>query len=180
MKKFTLTAVGRDQTGIVSRLTEVLYKHNFNIEDSSMTRLGSEFAIILIMTASEDTDSPKLLESLSKIEKDIGLSIHFKEIAEEDNKVEMVGNHLITVYGADKEGIVFKTGELLAGNNISITDLKTKTNHSEDSSDIYVMVIEANFPDALDATDIETKLNSLGKELDVHITVKEIEIFDSL
>ena len=184
MKKFTLTAVGRDQTGIVSRLTEILYKYNINIEDSSMTRLASEFAIILIMTAPDDLDSSKLLETLSVLEKEIGLSIQFKETKDGEATKELTGNYLITVYGADKEGIVFKTGELLASNHISITDLQTKTNHNitDNSSDkdIYIMIIEANFPNNVSPLDIEKKLIELGKEIGVHVTLKEIEIFEGL
>ncbi len=188
MKKFTLTAVGRDQTGIVSRLTQVLYKYKINIEDSSMTRLGSEFAVILIMTAPSDLDSAKLLDSLSKVEKEVGLSIQFKEMDEEDTGETLTGNYLITVYGADTEGIVFKTTNLLAELGVSITDLNSKKGAGKDSGDkdIYIMVIEANIPEGpegpetVNAEDIEDKLTELGKEIGVHITVKEIEIFEGL
>lgn len=179
MKKFTLTAVGKDKTGIVSSVTETLYRHNVNIEDSTMTRLASEFAIILIMTAPDDTDSSALLSDLKEVENKIGLTIQFKEIENKTNEA-VTGNHLITVYGADQAGIVYKTAKLLSDNDISITDLESKKGSGkvEDDKNVYIMVIEANIPE--DSRSIEDKLNNLAKEIGVHITVKEIEIFEGL
>ncbi len=50
MKRYALSAIGRDTPGMVAKVTKELYVHGCNIEDSSMTRLEDEFAIILIMS----------------------------------------------------------------------------------------------------------------------------------
>ncbi|MBI5345287.1 MAG: ACT domain-containing protein, partial [Deltaproteobacteria bacterium] len=61
MKRYALTAVGRDRPGIVAAVTKALYDHACNIEDSTMTRLEDEFAIILIMSAPGDINEKPLL-----------------------------------------------------------------------------------------------------------------------
>ena len=180
-RKFTLTAVGGDRTGIVSAVTEALYKHNINIEDSSMTRLGEEFAIILIMTSPDDVNTDGLKSTLKEVEDKMALAIELKELTE--SKAETVtGNHIITVYGADQSGIVYKTSKLLADTGVSITDLESKTGKGKENEnkDIYIMVIEAHVPESLTTEELEEKLATLAKEIGVHITVKELEIFDSL
>jgi glycine cleavage system transcriptional repressor len=54
MKKwFALSAIGRDRPGIVADLAELIYECDCNLEDSSMTLLGSEFAVLLLLTGEE-------------------------------------------------------------------------------------------------------------------------------
>lgn len=47
---FALSAIGRDRPGIVADLAELIYECDCNLEDSSMTILGSEFAVLLLLT----------------------------------------------------------------------------------------------------------------------------------
>jgi len=51
MKKYILTAFGKDKPGIVASITEILYKMGANIEDSSMSRLSGQFVIMLLFTS---------------------------------------------------------------------------------------------------------------------------------
>jgi glycine cleavage system transcriptional repressor len=48
MKHYLLLAAGPDRLGIVASVTRVLYRHGCNLADSSMTRLGNEFAMLVI------------------------------------------------------------------------------------------------------------------------------------
>ena len=47
---FALSAIGRDRPGIVADLAQLIYDCDCNLEDSSMTILGSEFAVLLLLT----------------------------------------------------------------------------------------------------------------------------------
>src|SRR5262249_15845354 len=44
---FALSAIGRDRPGMVADLAELIFECDCNLEDSSMTVLGSEFAVLL-------------------------------------------------------------------------------------------------------------------------------------
>jgi glycine cleavage system transcriptional repressor len=57
---FALSAIGRDRPGIVADLAELIYECDCNLEDSSMTILGSEFAVLLRSPA-----NPGIAERLS-------------------------------------------------------------------------------------------------------------------
>src|SRR5438128_8719920 len=51
MKKwFALSAIGHDRPGIVADLAELIYECDCNLEDSSMTILGGEFAVLLSLS----------------------------------------------------------------------------------------------------------------------------------
>jgi tRNA pseudouridine38-40 synthase len=51
---FALSAIGRDRPGIVADLAELIYECDCNLEDSSMTILGTEFAVLLLLSGEGD------------------------------------------------------------------------------------------------------------------------------
>jgi len=69
---YVLWAFGADRPGIVSGITEVLFKNKCNLEDSSMMRLGSEFGVLLIFSSNKP---------LGRLRFPKGLNIGFKPIA---------------------------------------------------------------------------------------------------
>ena len=47
MHNLIISAIGSDRPGIVSKLAGIITNHGGNIEKSRMTRLGSDFVIIV-------------------------------------------------------------------------------------------------------------------------------------
>lgn len=172
MKYFLITAFGEDRPGIVKAVSEVLYKHNFNIEDSSMTRLNNEFTIMLIVQTDDNITEEQLKEEFKKIEQEYNLNIYIKQIPFETlEKSKEIGEiYSIIVYGADKPGIVYKVAKLLADKGINISDLRT-----EKSKDLYVMVIEAEFPKNLKIEEFEKDIDRLKHDINVDISLEKIE-----
>lgn len=181
MKRFALTAVGRDRPGIVAAVTKALYEHRCNIEDSSMTILEDEFAMILIMTMPERENALPLRTELEAAEKSMGLAIHLKEIPREKGTEAKrpLSNYIITLHGADKAGIVYKTATLLSEKGINITDLETKI-LGEDKKKIYIMVMEVYAPSSVNTDKVADELANLGKALGVTIRIKPLEAFEPL
>jgi glycine cleavage system transcriptional repressor len=179
MGRYALTAVGRDRPGIVAAVTKALYEHGCNIEDSSMTILQDEFAVILIMSTPDTIDTDSLKKALEGVEGSMGLTIHLKEIEKEEAPKGPESNHLVTVSGYDRPGIVYKTTETLAKWGANITDLETKVVHGEDKN-IYILLMEVFLPEDIDEKVVEDKLKSLGESLGVTITVKPIESYEAL
>ena len=52
-----MSAIGKDRPGIVADLAELIFEHGCNLEDSSMTILGGEFAVLLLFTAATPISS---------------------------------------------------------------------------------------------------------------------------
>lgn len=177
MKRYALSAVGRDKPGIVAAVTKALYEHGCNIEDSSMTTLEDEFAIILIMSMPEGK-TPALSKELKRVEKKMGLSIHFKEISTVPQRISPPGNYIISLHGADHAGIVFKTAQALARLGVNITDIETKIVGT--AAKVYIMLIEVFIPDEADRKKAEEELKALEKELGVTIKIKPVEAFEPL
>ena len=179
MKRYALTAVGKDQPGIVAAVTEPLYAHECNIEDSSMTILAEEFAIILIMSVPDSVEHEKLKNAIDEASEKLGLSVHLKEIGEATAVESRASDHLVTVSGYDRPGIVYKTTKMLAKWGANVTDLTTKV-VAGDEGKIYIMIMEVRFPDNIVDEAVEGSLKALGDSLGVAIGIKAIESYDPL
>ena len=54
-EQLVITALGDDRPGIVDELSKALFKHNLNIEDSRMSVLGGEFAVLLLVSGPQQS-----------------------------------------------------------------------------------------------------------------------------
>ncbi|BAT71218.1 glycine cleavage system transcriptional repressor [Thermosulfidibacter takaii ABI70S6] len=172
MKRYVIFTIGEDKPGIVASISKVLYELNCNIEDSSMTILKNQFAIILIV-AVPDTVEHKTLETKLRQEAE-RLNLHFllKEINGESQDKKWATHCLIKIFGEDKTGIVYKVSSYLASLGVNISDMRTKLSGRE--TKLYAMLIEAEVPENVDFEELEEGLRSIAKELDVDITVEEV------
>ena len=100
MNSLIISAVGSDRPGIVSELTGIITNHGGNIEESRMTKLGSDFTIIMLVTVDPKWEE-SLIVALQAIKE---LSITTKST--EPNTFITDENCQISLNGADNEGIV--------------------------------------------------------------------------
>jgi len=80
---------------------------------------------------------------------------------------------MISVYGADKPGIVYRVARELGDRKINITDLNTKL-IGEKGTPVYVMMIEAVLNADTEIEDVESWMAGLKQELSVDISVRSI------
>src|SRR5438128_12152044 len=65
---FALSAIGRDRPGIVADLAGLIYECDCNLEDSSMTILGSEFAVLLLLSCEGEDVERRLSAGCKRLE----------------------------------------------------------------------------------------------------------------
>ena len=174
MAHFALTIIGRDRPGIVSQVTEILYRIGCNIADSSCSILGGQFAMILIIAHPDFTDRDSFGDAFAPLEEG-NLSVFLRTLKPGGEKSPHYDGELcmISVYGSDKPGIVYKVAKTLGDRNVNITDLHTKLVGKE-SRPVYVMMIEAVLPADLTYEELDKILQSLKTEMQVDITLRSI------
>jgi len=174
MNHFALTIVGRDRPGIVSQVTEILFNLGCNIADSSCSILGGQFAMILILAHPQYTNRESFGDAFQPLEDD-DLTVALRVLKPGgETRSEIKGDLcMISVYGADQPGIVYRVAKVLGDNRVNITDLNTKLVGSEQRP-VYVMVIEAMLPDAVSEEDVNGWLAPIRDELQVDVTVRTI------
>ncbi|MEF3255598.1 MAG: ACT domain-containing protein [Deferribacterales bacterium] len=169
---YAITFVAEDRPGIVADVTKILYENGFNIEDSSSTLLRGMFAMILIVSKKEALDIKEVEDIFSQLNY---MKISVKKVNRNYHPLKG-DSYSISVYGADKAGIVYKVTDYLAKKSINIIDLQTKVAGKEDKP-IYIMIMEIIAPEGLDKNWIND-LKSLSKEVGVDISVKYIETYE--
>jgi glycine cleavage system transcriptional repressor len=180
MGHFTVSVVGPDRPGIVAGISRVLYELGFNIEDSSSTILSGMFAMILVVGHGVDSDEGELSAAFDGARRDLGLTVTVHSLAggELVRESPFRGTpHVISVYGADRPGIVYRVSRALAERKVNVVDLKTQVVGSKERP-VYVMVLEADIPDGYDVAALEAELAALAKELSVSVSVRSVETLE--
>lgn len=159
MEHVALTAVGADQPGIVAALTGVLMDLGCNLEDSTMSILRGQFAVLLVIAVPDDTGAEVVESSLAPVSERLGLTIVVRPLpqipaanrggpeveTEDDNQV-----YAFSVHGADRPGIVHRAAEALAEAGGNIIDLSTRLVGS-DAEPVYVLTLTVGFGPGTDA-----------------------------
>ena len=176
-----LTATGKDQPGIVASVTKLLFDLGCNLEDSAMTRLGDEFAIMLMFSAPPGGSNERLERAVSPIARRFGLSVNLRPLS----KAEASGaglreraTHRISVYGADRPGIVYRVSTLLARLRVNITDVSTHRTHPSKhakAKPLYLMLLEVELPARVAAGHLDRQLRSLAKRLGCEVSLRSVQ-----
>jgi glycine cleavage system transcriptional repressor len=170
MRSFTLAATGRDRPGIVAAVTEALLAHGVNIEDAEMAILRGHFAIVLVLAAPDDVDVDSLRARLDAVAAEVPLeALSLSEVEALGGGPRPEVSHAISVYGADRPGIVHAVAGALADLGVNIVDLSTRVVGDEP---LYAMLIEVTLPAGLDDATLEGALGRVAAELGVDVSAR--------
>ena len=178
MRRWIVTALGKDRPGIVAAVTERLYRIGCNLEDSAMTRLGGEFTIMLVCSAPTRLSHPALSEAFRPLSRRLGLSISVKQLPPDEavRPAKRGPAYLISVYGADRPGIVFHVSQALARTRVNITDVHThRSPGGRGGSALYLLLLEVELPRRLKSGALERTLRQLGKRLGVEVSLRQAD-----
>lgn len=171
MRELAVTAIGRDHPGIVARLAGALLELKGNLEDSQMSILGGHFAVMLLVSVPDSTERAHVAERLAGVAEELELeALSVAEVGPGSEPSQPT--HVLSVYGADRPGIVHSVSSALAELAVNITDLETKLTGSEEAP-VYVMVLEVALGTAVPG-DVEAALHRAGGEAGVEVSLREL------
>ena len=118
-----LSAIGNDRTGVVQDITKVILACGGNIEESRMTTLGAEFAVLMLVSGNWHTLS-RLESALDKLADD-NLSISIRKTDAKPVRSDCMP-YAVDVVSLDQQGIVYNLADFFAKRNIEIADVATR------------------------------------------------------
>ena len=167
MSHVAVTAVGADRPGIVAAVTKVLVDHGCNLEDTSMTILRGHFAMMLVVDVPTGLDAAELESSLAAPTADLGLVVTVRPIEEGVVAPADAGEEwTVSVYGADRPGIVYGVAGLLAQMGVNIIDLTTRV-IGEPGKPVYAMLLDVTLPADVAGADLQRRLEAMAADLGV-------------
>jgi glycine cleavage system transcriptional repressor len=170
-KHLVVTVSGHDRPGIVEHITKLLLEYHGNVEASRMSRLGGEFAILMMVSIPENKFD-HLRESV-------------RHLRDEDYKVTTRSTergfsarfagwlpYRVEVRGADHEGIVHQFSHYLAERGANIESLDTEVIKAPMSgAPLFTMKAVVVVPPNFSLHDLRLSLETLGDELGVDTAV---------
>lgn len=164
MKNWSLvTLVGADQMGIVAKVTHALAVADCELGETSMMRMGDNFSMMLRVRH----QTQELRALLKDVCDEFGLHLHIDNDADEAMAVDSKDPDVnITVYGADRSGIVSEVIGALSEVGLNIIDLETAVAGTKDKP-IYIMTIEGQALQGIDALNEAAK--NISNEIELNI-----------
>ena len=167
---YAVTVIGEDRPRIVAAVANVLFDAGCNLEDVSSTILRGHFSMVLIVRAPEGSDAASLQERFDEISSQIGLVIAVRTVAEAPARITLP-THMVSVYGADRPGIVYRIAQRLADSDVNITDLTSRV-IGPDEAPVYALMLEVAAPGH---EDLQGSLEAVAQELQIDVTVRDLE-----
>lgn len=179
-KRFIMTAFGKDRPGFIADISQLIYENRCNLEDSTMTGLSDEFAMIFLVEGTEEDpmEEPlekRLLRECRRLEKEKGISAFVRQINGEITKPKQTTTKkTLHIEGLDQAGIVYKISRYLADNYINISNFDSRMSHSaQTGAAIYTINIQIEVPTNFTSELLDEGLNHIGNDLNVDISVVE-------
>lgn len=117
-----LTALGPDRPGIVKEIASYVRRHGGNIEDTRMSKLGGEFAVLVLITGQDESIS-KLEQSLSELDVALGISCFMKRTLTSPPSGTL---YQLEASGFDQPGIVESVSQVLAEKGVNVTSFSSR------------------------------------------------------
>jgi glycine cleavage system transcriptional repressor len=118
-----ISALGKDQPGIVNQLATVVLECGCNISDSRMTVLGSEFAVIMLVSG-KWSGIAKVEDHLARLQDKLGLTVVTRRTELREGTARVIP-YAVEVVAMDHPGIVHDIAEFFSSRNINVEDLYT-------------------------------------------------------
>ncbi len=171
---FILSAIGSDRPGLVAELAQLVFDCDANLEDSRMTILGTDFAVILLCSSAVKDTADRIAVGAKRLEREHGLTILLRSL--EGGKrppVPAPGTRLyrIEAVGEDRAGIVASLCRVLADRGVNIAELTTHSRPGPGGSPHYELMVLAEVPKNLDARALREALEQEGDRLVIDVAM---------
>ena len=177
MKRVALTFLGKDRPGIIACVSEALSKLGCNIEDTTMTLLQGEFAMILIAALPSPLVEKRLKKFFKHFKLRWGLNYFWrplrKGLVRGEKHPPGSNTYVISVMGKDRTGIVYHTSLILARHGVNITDLNSRI-VGEGKKSIFAMVLEADAPKNFHFKSLDREWKKLKSRLKVEVHIRPL------
>ena len=170
-RQFVFSLTGTDRVGIVDDITQSLLELGANIETSRMSRLGGEFAVLMLISLADGQDQAldRTIADLAK--RGYKITTTPTEQAYAEAHPGWIPYH-IEVHGADHEGIIHTIAHGLRLHGISIESMDTATNRAPNSgTPLFSMKASVVVPPELNEKTWQAHLDEVSQEQHVDIRI---------
>ncbi len=147
-------------------LAKVILACGGNIEESRMTTLGSEFAMLLLVSGNWHTLS-RLESGLDKLADDSNLTFAIRKTDERPLKGDRMP-YAVDVVALDQQGIVFNLANFFASRDIEIADVATRSYAAAHTgAPMFAVQMAVNVPSSVHVAQLREEFHELCDRLNL-------------
>ena len=166
-----LTVIAEDHPGIISTVSEVLYKHGGAWTESSMASLAGQFAGILLAWVESGT-AEACVKELQGLESQ-GLHV-IAQLGEAPRDAVATREYVLDLVGNDRRGIVHDITSILARHDVNVQQLETVVESVPmGGGEVFKATARLLVPKNTDIDTLEGELEAIANELMVKITLEQ-------
>lgn len=169
-----ISAIGNDRAGVVQDLTKVVLSCGGNIEESRMTTLGSEFAMLLLVSGNWHTLS-RLEQGLDKLCENDNLQVSIRKTdvkPVEENRMP----YAVDVVALDQQGIVFNLANFFATRDIEIADVATRSYAAAHTgAPMFAVQMAVNVPSSVHIAQLRDEFLELCDRLNLDAILEPVK-----
>jgi glycine cleavage system regulatory protein len=171
-KLLVMTVIGADRPGLVESVAALVAEYGGNWLESSMSRLGGQFAGILRVEVPGDRERSLVsaLEGLTA--KGLHVVVHTDQPppAAEASRLS-----ILDIVGHDRPGIVRQISHTLASAGVNVEELHTECSSAAMSGEsLFKAHAKLSIPGSVDVPELRSKLEQIAADLIVEISFSEI------
>ena len=171
---YVISVIGEDRVGIVSKVTQFLFKKGFNIVDIEQSVIHSQFTmVLLIQLLHVRFQLSRLRTGLSLLAKELSMNITITPLHEFKGLrlAETKKPYVLTILGADRPGIVAAFSSTLAKHHCNIERIKMIARGELLAMEMWIDLRKANF------NLLRTDLTAVAKKIRMDVIAQPEHVF---
>ena len=166
-----LSAIGNDRTGVVEDITRVIMECGGNIEESRMTTLGAEFAMLMLVSGNWST-LVKLEKQLQKLTSMDNLTFEIRKTDERPVKDDRMP-YMVDAVSLDHQGIVYGLANFFAAHDIEIADVATRSYAAAHTgAPMFAVQMAVNIPATVHIAQLRDEFHELCDRLNLDAIIE--------
>ncbi|MEM6511824.1 MAG: glycine cleavage system protein R [Pseudomonadota bacterium] len=169
-----ISAIGSDRPGVVQEIAKVILSCGGNIEESRMTTLGNEFAVLMLVSGKWHTLN-RLETGLEKLGADSGLTFGIRETGEKAIREDRMP-YAVDVISLDQQGIVFELASFFSARDIEIADVATRRySAAHTGAPMFAVQMAVNVPSKLHVSQMREEFLELCDRLNLDAILEPVK-----
>jgi len=182
MTKAIISVLGEDRPGIIAAVSRILFDQGCNIENVTQTIIQSQFSGTFIVGTPEYLDEAALGALLNAGLRPLQLEAFVRPLPSHgwvSSPPPAAEPFIITTRGPDRKGLVAAVTEVLARNQVNVTQLQAVFKGGEDPGS-NMMIYEVDVPLSVDPQLLRAELRETAQRLRLQISIQHRNIFEAL
>ena len=169
-----ISAVGSNKTEVVPDLTKLILDCGGSITESRMTALGSEFAMLLLVSGNWHSVS-RIEQDLARLAEGNGLVIQIKRTIPKKIRKDLLP-YAIDVVCLDQPGIVHNIAQFLTQRNIELGEITTRSyTAARTDTSMFSVHMFINIPTALHPSTLREEFMEFCDQLNLDAVMEPVK-----